>query len=208
VLNISKNKGGIFMQKLSSLRVTICLAILFSIVSLIACTGSKVQMEKSSYDGTANLIMNDITITTDPFNVSYNRPKTTLRLNWNDSMPKGYSLAKVTMSGQYKNSNDTAININVAGEKIKFKTIDINKISDVTTKSMMLSSKYYTETENTLEIYFYIPDNVVIKVAKSQGDSYLMINLANNVKVESSIRSFYNKDFAEFINSKQSLKSK
>ena len=184
-------------------------------LSLIACGGSIVQIEKSSFDGKENLIMRDIVITSDVTDVSYNRPKTYFSMNWNDSMPKNRSLAKITIFGKYRHSDNTAVNINVAGEKFQFKTTDINKTAEVVTKSRISTTlgkqgtnEDYIETENMLELYFYIPDNVVIKIAKSKNDSPLplMINLANNVRVESSIRWLYKGDFAKFINTKVSLK--
>ena len=204
---------GMSMHKLSSLRVTIYSALLFSIVYLIACASDKVQMEKPAFDGKANLTMNDIILTIDDGNLTFNRPKTTLSLNWNNSMPKDSSLAKITLFGTYKNSDDTEININVDGEKFQFKTIDINKTSNVTTDRMTSTTlgrlgdkQYYTETENTLALYSYIPDNVITKIATSNEASPLMINLANNVRVESSIKWFYKNLLADFINKKGALK--
>ena len=119
------------MHKLSPLRVTIYSALLFSIVYLIACASDKVQMEKPAFDGKANLTMNDIILTIDGGNLTFNRPKTTLSLNWNNSMPTDSSLAKITLFGTYKNSDDTEININVDGEKFQFKTININKACSI-----------------------------------------------------------------------------
>jgi hypothetical protein len=201
------------MHKSSSLRFTIYSALLFSIVCLIACSSNKVQMEKSAFDGKTNLTMNDIILTIDGANLTFNRPKTTLSLNWNNSMPKDSSLAKITLFGTYKNSDNTAININVDGEKFQFKIIDINKMSNVTINSKTSTTlgrvedkQYYTETENTLELYSYIPDNVITKIATSNEASPLTINLANNVRVESSIKWFYKNVLADFINKKGSLK--
>jgi hypothetical protein len=171
------------------------------ILVLIICScASNVKKQKSGFDDTVIVDMKPQNVTTYMGGGYVMR----LALHWDASIPADKSLATLIVKGNHKMSKETAVYINVDGEKFKYVPIDINNKTQISTHYVYMANKTSTNSEDTVVIDFYIPDNVVKKFAKSKKLAF-MVNMANNIRIEETAdwASLVRQHSRDFISSKK-----
>lgn len=150
----------------------------FILTSLGACSSMMlVTTEKSKFDDSETIAMKDILISN-----PMSQPRVMLGLHWDESMPRDKNLAIIVINTDYAVGADSFFSINADGKKYKLTPID-NKSA----------SKFYVESNgrgtiesNTVDyttIYYYIPDNALFDISKS-NEALFQIKFKKGNKVE------------------------
>jgi len=172
------------------------LALISIIFTISGC--SAIRLEKSKFDGSLLLTMEN--------RVLDNDTTSSIQLNWDATMPENTSLGKITLYDQHITTSDTRLNISADGEKFKVELIDTNKESSISTSINYMTGRSHIDSANYLYLYFYIPDNVLDKVSKSDN-AIFMLNFANKENVILELRITRKLDMKEFYEHKSKLKS-
>jgi hypothetical protein len=172
----------------------------FLFINIYGCA-SGVKTEKSAFDNGDVITMAPKPVEGDLYIMSVSLAST-------PSIPKKHSLVTLVLRGDYKIAKDTAINIKVGKEIFKFKPLDADKTTSIEGRMEQYYTGHHTQTStysvsvDRLKLLFYIPDDLINKISKVSfsNKGYIMVNLANNARVEeeinplslpSSFREFY-----------------
>jgi len=186
-------------MKLINYNFLVKLTVLFLLISVSACSLGPVNKTRSGFDDVETLSVEPAILSVDK--------KMAMGLMWDETMPDKYSnVGILKLRGNLKATPATKININVDGKKYKLDVIDTDKKSTIGSHHVYMANIERTSQTDELVLVFKISDKILIDIAKSKR-TVVMVNLANNLRVEDKAGWTNKKDCQFFMLEKQKNKA-
>ena len=120
-----------------------------------------------------------------------------IRLVWDETMAKGNNIAVLQITGNYRATSATLINVNVDDTKYWFKPND----AEANTSTDPGEANNADNANGDLTLYFNLPDAVVLSISKS-GHTTLAVDLADKKHPECSVGGDVKSAFGAFYHKK------
>lgn len=123
-----------------------------------------------------------------------------MELYWDATLPKNTSLAIIYLRGDYKPVWNTSVIMRLGQEIYAFQPIDMDMQSNIKNREILRKYRISKYSEDELPLAFYLPDDVLKKIADRNNHFFITINLANDMRIEqepnyysigTDMRSFY-----------------